>query len=396
MGIVSGITTFVGHAHGAAQSSLKGVILQRGAIIGLLTALLPLLAWRTQLPHLLHLLGQQDQIAAGASAYIHTASPALALQAINTSLTDYLSAQSVVRPLVLVTLTTMLLTPVLNHVYIYNAGWGFLGAALTVVTLQGLEFLLLVAIAVWHNCRQPQDLKPWTGLSKDSLSAWPSYLSVAIPACAMICLEWWAFEALTLLAGLLPDAQTAVAAIGICFGLHVIVFLVIDGIAIGVSVRVANELGAGEPELARRSVLTGTLLGLSSTLVCIIPMWLLGHSVACIFTDDPQVVATVLACFPGLLLSLLSDSINNVLSGCIRGAGRQLLGTIVNFGAFWCFGLPLAASMALKWGWGAAGLWWAMAIVSTVQALVLACVVGLMDWQAEHVRSQRLVRSQTS
>jgi Na+-driven multidrug efflux pump len=39
------------------------------------------------------------------------------------------------------------------------------------------------------------------------------------------------------------DAEVAVAAIGICFGIHVIVFMLIDGLAVAVSVRVANELG---------------------------------------------------------------------------------------------------------------------------------------------------------
>lgn len=56
VGIGSGITTFVGHAHGAAESSLKGVILQRGAAIALLTALLPLTGW-VQVNRLLQLLG---------------------------------------------------------------------------------------------------------------------------------------------------------------------------------------------------------------------------------------------------------------------------------------------------------------------------------------------------
>jgi predicted PurR-regulated permease PerM len=54
--MASGITTFVGHAHGAAESSLKGIILQRGAAVALATAALPLLGW-TQLPRLLALLG---------------------------------------------------------------------------------------------------------------------------------------------------------------------------------------------------------------------------------------------------------------------------------------------------------------------------------------------------
>lgn len=45
----------------------------------------------------------------------------------------------------------------------------------------------------------------------------------------MICLDWWTFELLTLLAGWLPDAQTAVGAMGVCFGLHVMVFLLVSG-----------------------------------------------------------------------------------------------------------------------------------------------------------------------
>jgi hypothetical protein len=52
--------------------------------------------------------------------------------------------------------------------------------------------------------RQPPRLRPWGGFSREALSSLLPYLSVALPGAAMICLDWWAFEALTLLAGLLP------------------------------------------------------------------------------------------------------------------------------------------------------------------------------------------------
>jgi hypothetical protein len=52
--------------------------------------------------------------------------------------------------------------------------------------------------------RQPPRLHPWGGFSREALSSLLPYLSVALPGAAMICLDWWAFEALTLLAGLLP------------------------------------------------------------------------------------------------------------------------------------------------------------------------------------------------
>jgi hypothetical protein len=54
--MASGITTFVGQAHGAAEAPLKGLILQRGAAVAAATAMLPLLGW-TQLTRLLALLG---------------------------------------------------------------------------------------------------------------------------------------------------------------------------------------------------------------------------------------------------------------------------------------------------------------------------------------------------
>jgi hypothetical protein len=57
IGIASGITTFVGHAHGASEAALKGVILQRGASITLLMAVLAVLCW-TQVDRLLNLLGE--------------------------------------------------------------------------------------------------------------------------------------------------------------------------------------------------------------------------------------------------------------------------------------------------------------------------------------------------
>ena len=68
-------------------------------------------------------------------------------------LQNYLSAQQVVRPLVLVRLTTMSLTPLLNHMFMKTCGWGFLGAALTLVVVQLLDSILLIIIAVWHNMR---------------------------------------------------------------------------------------------------------------------------------------------------------------------------------------------------------------------------------------------------
>ncbi|KAF8059751.1 DTX52 [Scenedesmus sp. PABB004] len=396
VGVCSAIATLVGHADGASEAALKGVILQRGAAVGLAVSLLPLAAW-SQAARLLHLLGQPDVISRGAAAYIHTAAPALLLSALNYSLSDYLSAQRVLRPLVLVSGVTTALTPALNDAFIRRAGWGATGAGASLVGLQAAELVLLVAVVAWHNARQPPGLKPWAGLSPASaLAGWGPYLALALPCMAMMVLDWWAFEALTLLAGLLPDAEVAVGAMGVCFGLHVVVFLAIAGIATAVCTRVSNELGAGRPDAARRAVVVGTVLGLAATVAATAPMWCLPGRVAAVFTSDPEVAGVVASTLPCLLVALLGDAVGSVLSGAIRGAGRQALGGWVNFMVFWVIGLPTAATAGLWAGWGTRGLWGAMAGASFLQAGVFVAVVAQLDWDAEARRSKHLVRSQST
>jgi hypothetical protein len=97
--------------------------------------------------------GQQEVIASGAAAYIRLACPALLLSAGSYSLSNYLAAQATVWPLVGVAGVVMGLTPLLNHVFMKTAGWGFLGAAGTLVVLHAVELLLLLAAAAWHNAR---------------------------------------------------------------------------------------------------------------------------------------------------------------------------------------------------------------------------------------------------
>eukprot|EP00877_Chromochloris_zofingiensis_P009804 jgi/Chrzof1/5077/Cz15g10270.t1 len=394
VGIGSGLQTFSGQAYGAHQWPLLGVILQRATIICWLTALLPLALW-TQAHRLLLLLGQQEALASLAARYIQVCSPALLLSAVANNISTYLSTQTVVTPLTAVAAASAVATPLLNHLLIHTAGQGLLGAAWSYVLVQALLVLLLLGTAAWYNRLQPDDKKPWTGISRYSLSNWGAYLAVAVPSLAMICLDWWAFEGLTLLAGLLPNATVAVAVTGICFGFHVIVFFMVQGLSVAVAIRVSNELGAGRGGAARKALITGVVLGIATGSSCTLPMWLHPKFFAAVFSTDPVVIDLVVACLPGLLISLLGDSINTVLSGAIRGAGRQWVGMLVNLGIFWGFGLPLAGFMALKWGFGVPGLWYAMAVTSSVQAVVLSTVVSCLNWEQESHRAKVLVKSQS-
>jgi len=51
----------------------------------------------------------------------------------------------------------------------------------------------------------------------------------------------------------------------------------------------------------------------------------------------------------------------------MRGAGRQLLASILNLITYWVLGLPLAILLGVYFQLGVEGLWWALLITTSVQ-----------------------------
>lgn len=56
-----------------------------------------------------------------------------------------------------------------------------------------------------------------------------------------------------------------------------------------------------------------------------------------------------------------------VCAGIMRGAGRQLLASILNLITYWGLGLPLAVLLGIHYTLGVLGLWYGLAITTSVQ-----------------------------
>ena len=58
----------------------------------------------------------------------------------------------------------------------------------------------------------------------------------------------------------------------------------------------------------------------------------------------------------------LTDTLQVVMGGVLRGSGRQYIGAIVNFIAYYIIGIPLAIVLGFKTTLGIIGIWIGMAI----------------------------------
>lgn len=109
-----------------------------------------------------------------------------------------------------------------------------------------------------------------------------------------------------------------------------------------------------------------------------------------LWSESPPATAP---CPPAFLLNrCAANGATALLSGILRGSGRQKVGAIVNGAANYGVGLPLQLLLAFRLGGGVAGLWWGIAVAATLQAIVLAVLVSRFDWQREAARAAKLVR----
>jgi MATE family multidrug resistance protein len=99
------------------------------------------------------------------------------------------------------------------------------------------------------------------------------------------------------------------------------------------------------------------LLGTSLMAVCAVFYVASGRWLARLFTDDPEVAALA-----GTLVSIagiyqVSDVIQSVSLGALRGLLDNRVPMLANAVCYWGLSLPTVWFLTFRCGWGAAGVW---------------------------------------
>ncbi|EIE25012.1 MATE efflux family protein [Coccomyxa subellipsoidea C-169] len=403
LGLASGMETLCGQAYGAGNYGALGIVLQQAVVISTAVFALILALW-TQVHHLLLAAGQRKEIVDGAVMYLLLSAPALYCYVIAECLKRYLLAQArslspfsngVVTPATIVTACSAALSPLYNWLLVDYFQVGLAGAALANDAVQATVLVGLVSYVVWRDRRlKGTPLQTWPGWSRQCLHGWWPYLKLALPTVGACCLEWWLYEGLILIAGWFPNADVAVAAMGVGFNTTALTYTISQGIGGAASTRVANELGSAKPLRAEKAAYTAIALETLLMLGIVAVGFGLRDVWAYLFTDDPEVVDVIEIILPVVFFSEIGDGLNCVCGGVMRGAGRQLLASILNLITYWGLGLPLSCVLGLHYGLGVQGLWWGLATTTTVQGLAMLATVMCFDWDQEAKAAAVLMNTQ--
>ncbi|XP_071725355.1 protein DETOXIFICATION 16-like [Rutidosis leptorrhynchoides] len=391
IGMGSALDTFCGQSFGAKQYHMLGIHKQRAMIV-LLSASIPLAFIWYNAGNLLVFLGQDPEISAEAGHYARFMIPSLFANALLQCHVRFLQSQNNVVPMMISTGVTTLLHILVCWIMVFKSGLGSRGAALAnAVSLWINVLLLAVYVRVAPSCK-----KTWTGFSKEAFHNIPTFLKLAIPSAVMVCLEIWSFEMMVLLSGLLPNPQLETSVLSISLNTCSMIYMIPLGLSSATSVRVSNELGAGRAQAARLAIRVSMLIvvteGIFGALILILGRKLWGYC----YSNEEEVVSYIAQMMLLLAGGHVIDGFQSVLSGAVRGSGRQKVGAIVNLGAYYLIGIPLAILFAFVFHMGGKGLWFGIIAALSAQALFLLILTLCTNWDKEAKKAnQRVHESMT-
>ncbi|KAK3145413.1 hypothetical protein QOZ80_3BG0252530 [Eleusine coracana subsp. coracana] len=372
-------------------------------ILMLAVASVPIALVWLKVDAVLLLFGQRPDIAATARVYVLCLLPDLLVTSFLNPLKAYLSSQEVTWP-------TLLASCVALAVHIPLTMWmsahhGIRGVP-AAVWIADLAVALILAACVFiflplpagsgggggfshcynNNTSSESESESEKKKKKNKgrvVEEWVSLLRLAVACCLNTCLEWWSYEILILLTGRLPDARRMVAVIAIVLNLDYLLFSAMLSLSVSASVRVSNELGAGNAAVARRAARVSIVFGVIAGVVGGLLMLAFRHTWARIYTTTEEVRSGVGKAMEVMALLEVVNFPLNVCGGIVRGTARPLLGMYAVVGGFYVVALPVGVALGFKARLGLQGLLAGFLVGAAASLAVLVTLIVRMDWTAQ-------------
>ncbi|KAJ0241145.1 Protein DETOXIFICATION 14 [Hirschfeldia incana] len=382
-GLATALETLCGQANGAKQFEKLGEHTYTG-IFALFVVSIPLSFLWSYMGEILCFIGQDPLVSQEAGKFATWLIPALFAYATLQPLVRFFQAQSLILPLIMSSLSALCCHVVLCWCLVFKFGLGSLGAALAISVSYWLNVTVLGLYMMFSSSCSKSRAK----ISMNVFKGMREFFRFGVPSASMICLEWWSFEFLVMLSGILPNPKLETSVLSVCLSTISTLYQIPESLGAAASTRVANELGAGNSKKARMAVYTVMVIaGVESILVGAL-VFAARNVFGYLFSSEPEVVDYVRSMAPLVALSVIFDALHAVLSGVARGSGRQDVGAYVNLAAYYLFGIPTAILLGFRFEMKGRGLWIGITVGSCVQALLLGLIVSLTNWK-QQVRKAR-------
>ena len=235
-------------------------------------------------------------------------------------------------------------------------------------------FISRVVMAVWmvlyvYYGKRFTSYRDGFKLGNYSRALFSRMLHIGLPAGAQFIFEAAAFGFSAIMMGWL--GATTLAAHQIAINLATVSYMTTSGLGAAATIRIGIFFGRRDPVAIQRAGFT--LIGLA---VFIMLLWGVGFVVGknflpSLYIDDPGVLAAAVPLMVIAGFFQLSDGMQVVCAGALRGLQDVKIPSVMIFVAYWVIALPLGYWLAFKQGFGAIGIWLGLLIGLTLSAVAM-------------------------
>ncbi|KMZ59290.1 MATE efflux family protein [Zostera marina] len=382
-GLSLGMDPLCSQAFGANNSKLLTLTLHR-SILFLLCSSLPISLLWLHVSKILLFIGQDREITAMAQTYVYYCLPDLISFSLIHPIRIYLRSQSITAPLTLSAIFAAIVHLPANFLLVTHLGFGISGVA---AASAFSNFMLLIFLLIYIKLTGTIQNPTWTW---ECFAGWSPLIRLAAPSCVSVCLEWWWYEIMILLCGLLPNSKSAVASMGVLIQATSLLYVFPSSLGLGVSTRVGNELGGNQPSAARASSHVAFYLSAVMGLLSMVFAMGMKEIWGKLFTNDVEILRLSMAALPIIGLCELGNCPQTVGCGVLRGCARPRAAVYVNLGGFYLVGMMVAVGVGFVLDVGFCGIWMGLLAAQVTCAGLMAYVVRTTNWEAEAKKAQLL------
>lgn len=358
-GLNSALDTRISQSYGAGRLDLMRLDIQRAQVLSLAISVPSMLGLLFAEPFFLAL-GIHPRTAKEAGDFVRGGVLSMPFNFHFFATRAFLRNVKLPNPDYWVRVATALVHPLWLWIFLEALPLGAFGAGLALSCSNMVGFGLLTAYVM---TRKPGPVKEeaWvplpipTELVRATDDGFEGYLRVAIPSALLMWTEWWVYEIMYLLAGLLGTeplaAHTAVSQ------LSIIVWMVPGGVQASTNTIVGNALGRGLPREAKVSLVVACTAMAALFIPVSLVIYMTSGPLGRFFSTDPEVLQSFVSLGPLVALFVLTDAIQTVLEGGLTGLGLQKEASVAKVVSMIAVRLGGAYLLGLRWKMGLRGVW---------------------------------------
>lgn len=370
IGTLTAVSPLVAKSKGAEKPNQCAILYKQSIIAAfLLSAFIGIVLF--VLTQNLHWFKQTPAVTLLAKNYLHLLNIGTLPMLLFLAIKQYSDGLGITKPSAIITIIALLINVFLNWVFIYghlgSAPMGLVGAGIATTLAR-----IIMAVSMFVYVKTQAIYKPYLHLKKheEDTQYLKQIFKIGIPSGLQYFFEVGAFAFAAIMIGWINEF--ALAAHQVAINIASITYMIATGISAGGSIAVGEALGRKNKKDIIDAGRSALLMGALFMSFCALILALFAPQIIALYTTDTQVVNMAIYLLYIAAFFQLSDGIQCVGLGILRGIGDTKMPTLITIFAYWVIGIPLGYILCFKLNQNLYGIWIALLIGLSLSAWLLS------------------------